>query len=91
MNCLDYLDVSSILEKIPENINVLIYPNLGYTYDVNTKKYEFIPNPEQFSTELKKWLKFSNVRAVGGCCLTTPETIKLIKEEIDRGERESIL
>lgn len=81
LNCLDYLQVGEILQQLPE-LNVFIYPNLGYTYDPIAKKYEFLPNPKQFEDELKKWLQYPQVRAVGGCCLTTPKTIELVSKVV---------
>lgn len=89
LNCIDYLTIHDIIKQIPSSFNILVYPNLGYTYDLQTKKYQFIPNPHQFEVELKKWLTHNNVRAIGGCCLTTPKTIELISKVLQEYEEKT--
>jgi homocysteine S-methyltransferase len=58
---------------------VLIYPNSGETYDPNQK--EWVQNTgasdEDFVSYVKKWCE-DGASLVGGCCRTTPNTIRAI-------------
>ncbi|KRX02713.1 Homocysteine S-methyltransferase [Pseudocohnilembus persalinus] len=59
---------------------IICYPNSGKIYDIENKKFK--PNtgldPQQFSELTAKWYK-AGADIIGGCCGTTPEYIKEIK------------
>lgn len=58
---------------------ILIYPNSGETYDPNLKEWvqsTGVPD-EDFVSYVCKWRE-SGASLIGGCCRTTPNTIKAI-------------
>ncbi|KAM7256062.1 hypothetical protein ACFE04_011803 [Oxalis oulophora] len=58
---------------------VLIYPNSGETYDPNRKEWVQSTgvSDEDFVSYVKKWCE-DGASLVGGCCRTTPNTIRAI-------------
>ena len=68
--------------ELPQGIPVAVYPNAGYQLSLRGRRQ----NPDQasyFVEHLGRILK-QGIRMVGGCCGTTPEHIRLLKEEADR-------
>ncbi|KAH3676260.1 hypothetical protein WICMUC_002137 [Wickerhamomyces mucosus] len=89
VNCLGLKDSLNWLRKLSQVNDILkkplvIYPNSGEIYD--TTKREFIEDPnkdnklnwEQYVGIVLE--NFPLVKIFGGCCRTTPETIRLIKK-----------
>lgn len=67
-----------LLEKA--SVPVIMKPNAGLPKSENGKTV-FDVTPEEFADEVADFVK-SGVRAVGGCCGTTPEYIRLICERV---------
>lgn len=68
--------------ELPQGIPVAVYPNAGYQLSLRGRRQ----NPDQasyFVEHLGRILK-QGIRMVGGCCGTTPEHIRLLREETDR-------
>ncbi|EMG49831.1 mmuM Homocysteine S-methyltransferase [Candida maltosa Xu316] len=82
INCTNYDYIEKIIEYFG-NFSLLIYPNLGFVYD--TAVHKFVPksiHESSWENAVKAWLKHDNVRAVGGCCSTTPVEIKTVAKAI---------
>jgi homocysteine S-methyltransferase len=56
---------------------ILVYPNLGESYDAALNDWDGHPAVESFGTEAKTWYE-AGARMIGGCCRTTPEDIRMI-------------
>lgn len=70
-------------DKDENNILIIVYPNSGEKWDGINK--EWIPNTtmtdEEYGLCALEWYK-SGANIIGGCCRTTPNTIKIMKETI---------
>lgn len=62
-------------------ISLSVKPNAGLPEIVDGKTL-YKESPEKFAELSKEFVKY-NVRLIGGCCGTTPEFIKSIKDSID--------
>jgi homocysteine S-methyltransferase len=56
---------------------ILVYPNLGESYDAAQKDWDGRPVVKSFGAEAKAWYE-AGARMIGGCCRTTPEDIRMI-------------
>ncbi|KAK6130228.1 hypothetical protein DH2020_036038 [Rehmannia glutinosa] len=65
---------------------ILIYPNSGETYDANRK--EWVPSTGvadvDFVSYVGKWRE-AGASLIGGCCRTTPNTIRAISKTLSGG------
>ena len=81
MNCsLGPKALSEIYEKMLKvsSAPIILKPNAGLPKSVNGKTVYDV-TPSEFAEEMKKAVE-KGVRIVGGCCGTTPEYIKALKE-----------
>lgn len=58
---------------------VIVYPNSGETYDPVTKRWLGESVPAEFGTYSREWRKLG-ASAIGGCCRTTPDHIRQIRD-----------
>lgn len=56
---------------------ILVYPNLGESYDATKNDWDGHAAVEAFGEEAKSWYE-AGARMIGGCCRTTPEDISVI-------------
>lgn len=56
---------------------IVVYPNSGEEYEVETKCWHGYSSSEAYGLSSKAWYK-AGARLIGGCCRTTPEDIKAI-------------
>lgn len=56
---------------------ILVYPNLGESYDASKNEWDDNPATESFGEEAREWYD-AGARLIGGCCRTTPEDIRVI-------------
>ncbi len=64
-------------------IPVSVLPNAGLP-EVKDGKQHYDETPESFTKQVVHFAKDYGVNIVGGCCGTTPEHIKMLREEIER-------
>lgn len=78
-----------IVEKITKwcEIPVMVKPNAGLP-DPITNTYDV--TPQEFAETVKKMAE-QGVKVFGGCCGTTPEYIKALKEMLEAAKEENIL
>nr|XP_043635901.1 homocysteine S-methyltransferase 2-like [Erigeron canadensis] len=81
INCTPPRFISDLIQSIRKVTTkpVLIYPNSGETYDAEIKQWvenTGVPN-EDFVSFVNKWCEIG-ASLVGGCCRTTPDTIRAI-------------
>jgi len=70
----------NLIKKLPDNkYNLIAMPNAGYP-TVENGRTVYIDNPEYYSEKLFE-IYSCGVKAIGGCCGTTPEHIKQFVEK----------
>ena len=62
---------------------LVVYPNLGATYDPKIKRWRAFKETFDFSKLTKEWYE-DGARLIGGCCTTGPKEIKEIRKAIDK-------
>ena len=79
VNCTAPEFVADLIREIRAHTEkpVVVYPNLGETYDATDKNWKGESQP--FSAYVKTWYE-AGARLIGGCCRTTPENIRGIAE-----------
>lgn len=61
---------------------LIVYPNSGEHYDPKTKTWSIPPNhAHTFCNQLPIWQE-NGAKLIGGCCRTTPEDIKKMREHL---------
>ena len=63
--------------KTVTNKPIVVYPNLGESYDAVKNDWDGHAAVESFGEEAKSWYE-AGARLIGGCCRTTPEDIQVI-------------
>lgn len=58
---------------------IVVYPNLGESYDADKNDWDGHAAVESFGEEAKGWYA-AGARLIGGCCRTTPEDIQVIAQ-----------
>ncbi|KAK4265590.1 hypothetical protein QN277_026621 [Acacia crassicarpa] len=85
VNCTAPRYIHSLIESITKVTNkpVLVYPNSGETYDGESKQWmkSSGEGEEDFVSYVAKW-RDAGASLFGGCCRTTPSTIKAITEAL---------
>lgn len=78
----------TILDKIrlPEGKYITALPNAGYPKLIKNRMI-FRDNAEYFARKMKE-VSLKGADILGGCCGTTPEYIRLLKEAVDLHQRE---
>ncbi|XP_054805901.1 homocysteine S-methyltransferase 3-like isoform X2 [Prosopis cineraria] len=85
VNCTAPRYIHSLIESITKVTNkpVLVYPNSGETYDAENKQWVKSSGvgDEDFVSYVGKW-RDAGASLFGGCCRTTPNTIKAITKAL---------
>jgi len=76
------LHMLNIIKELPDlgGMFVSAMPNAGYP-EIIDNKVEYVMNPKYFAKMCAELIS-ENVKIVGGCCGTTPEHIRLLKERV---------
>ncbi len=76
------LHMINIIKELPDlgRVFVSAMPNAGYPEFIDNK-VEYVMNPKYFAKMCAE-LIYEKVKIIGGCCGTTPEHIRLLKENI---------
>ena len=79
INCTSPRYVSSLIRDAKKETKkpILVYPNLGETYDAARHAWAGPPIAGSFGEEARTWYA-AGARLIGGCCRTTPEDIRAI-------------
>ncbi len=83
VNCTAPHFVSSLIKEIKSVSDkpVVVYPNSGEVYDAVTKTWHGSSDGKTYKEWAKEWLE-SGANLIGGCCRTTPDDIRQVKEAI---------
>ncbi|GIH96495.1 homocysteine S-methyltransferase [Planobispora siamensis] len=82
VNCTAPRHVSSLIDRI-KGKPVMVYPNSGETWDAERRRWTGLADPVEFGAAAADW-HTAGAAFVGGCCRTTPEHIRQIREHADR-------
>lgn len=76
INCTAPQFVESLITEAKANTAkpIIVYPNLGETYDPESKQWSNEGSAEPFVVNTKRWFE-AGATVIGGCCRTTPEDI----------------
>ena len=86
INCIDGKDmlaqVKHLKSIVPEGVRIAAYGNIGYwvppaEYESGVKKNNQVVHDAMYAKFVKEWIK-AGADLVGGCCGTTPDTMRML-------------
>ncbi len=88
INCTAPETITSLLGEIKNHTSkaLIAYGNLGDHYDPDTKTWQQSQHSKPYQEHIVQWQALG-VRIVGGCCGTTPATIKSIATQYSQDEK----
>ena len=83
VNCTSPRWIGALLSAVHEitDLPLLAYPNSGEMWDANARCWQAEPQPLDWSAAALGW-RASGARLIGGCCRTTPDTIRAIRSAL---------
>lgn len=80
INCTSPLYIPSLIREIKKKTNkpIVVYPNSGEIYDPATNTWHGETSCDAFGQQSKIWYE-NGARLIGGCCRTTPDHIREVK------------
>ena len=84
LNCTPPQLIAPLLESAGDSSDTpfVLYPNAGSTWDAKAKVWRGEEAGESIPRLVDRWCDLG-ARMIGGCCLTTPDTIRGIRERLD--------
>ncbi len=81
VNCTPPQYIPSLIRELRSAVDqpIIVYPNSGERYDVQTHRWRGESVPSEFGTFSREWRKLG-AGAIGGCCRTTPQHIRQIRD-----------
>ncbi|MHC4219668.1 MAG: homocysteine S-methyltransferase family protein [Planctomycetota bacterium] len=67
--------VRFLSERLPEGVEIMAYANIGYADEAGNWVITDAVDPETYAEYAQRWIE-AGATMVGGCCGTTPETIR---------------
>ena len=77
VNCSPPVHIPALLSSVRVDVPLLVYPNVGSTWDAVAKGWILEGPRPDFGTAAPEW-RAAGARIVGGCCGTTPDDIRAI-------------
>lgn len=79
INCSSPNFIESLIKEIKRSSSkpIIVYPNLGESYDPKTKKWNELSTQELFTSNTQRWYE-AGAKIIGGCCRTKPKDIEAI-------------
>ncbi|MBI3168911.1 MAG: homocysteine S-methyltransferase [Chloroflexi bacterium] len=80
INCTSPLHIPSLVREIKKNTDkpIIVYPNSGEYYSAVTNTWHGETSCDKFGLQSKEWYE-NGARLIGGCCRTTPDHIREVK------------
>ncbi len=78
----EMLEIANKFRNLTKETPLIIQPSAGTPKQIGNK-FIYPDTPEKIKEEVEKLLEL-NINVIGGCCGTTPEHIKVIREIVDR-------
>jgi S-methylmethionine-dependent homocysteine/selenocysteine methylase len=69
--------VRHLRETLPDRVRIMAYANVGHTDDAGNWVITDAVDPQTYAGYAQRWIKAGST-VVGGCCGTTPDTIRAI-------------
>lgn len=84
VNCTRPEYITPLLRRMRRGTDkpLVVYPNSGECYDAGAKQWSGSRNARQFGEWARTWHD-EGARMIGGCCRTTPEDIRDIRQCLD--------
>ena len=84
LNCTPPQLIAPLLESAGDSSDTpfVLYPNAGSTWDAKAKVWRGEEAGESIPRLVDRWCDLG-ARMIGGCCRTTPDTIRGIRERLD--------
>ena len=84
VNCTSPDSVSSLVSRMRPHSDksILVYPNSGQTWDARTRAWIGKANAPAWEHWAVEWVE-AGANWIGGCCGTTPETIRIIRRALE--------
>jgi len=76
------IEITKLLRSVDADIPILIHANAGLPKNVDGKDV-FPESPQEMADQVEE-LMAAGANIIGGCCGTTPEHIKALKERIEK-------
>ncbi|KAL5712539.1 homocysteine S-methyltransferase [Ranunculus cassubicifolius] len=93
INCTPPRFIHGLIQSLKKVTNkpILVYPNSGETYDPTRKEWVKSTGvtEEDFVSHVNKWREVG-ASLFGGCCRTTPNTIRAISKTLSKGSSSSL-
>ncbi|MEU1877023.1 homocysteine S-methyltransferase [Streptosporangium sp. NPDC020072] len=80
VNCVAPSHVPSLIKEVTD-VPVVVYPNSGETWNAAEHRWEGLADPAEYGAAAAEW-HAAGASFVGGCCRTTPEHIRRIRERL---------
>ncbi len=83
LNCTAPSLVNKLLERASSVTHkpLVVYPNSGEVYELTTRSWRYTCEVETIEEAARGWYE-RGARLIGGCCRTTPETIRGIRKAL---------
>jgi homocysteine S-methyltransferase len=80
INCTSPLHIPALVREIKANTSkpIIVYPNSGEYYSAVTNTWHGETSCDKFGLQSKEWYD-NGARLIGGCCRTTPDHIREVK------------
>ena len=81
VNCTAPQHIESLLTELRAATGkpLVVYPNSGERYDPASKTWQGCATPLEFAHQAEHW-RAAGARLIGGCCRTTPENIRALRQ-----------
>lgn len=85
VNCVAPHLVEGLLARMRAvtQLPLVVYPNAGETWDATAREWRGTPDAFDPARDVPRWMELG-ARWIGGCCRTTPETTRAIREAMRR-------
>lgn len=82
VNCVAPESVESLIQEIASGTTkpIVVYPNSGEVWDAAARCW--VGDADRFTAYVPAWLN-AGASWIGGCCRTTPEDIRRVREDVD--------
>jgi S-methylmethionine-dependent homocysteine/selenocysteine methylase len=72
-------EVRFLREALPERVRIMAYANIGYADNAGNWVITDALEPAAYARYARRWIE-AGATIVGGCCGTTPDTIRALAE-----------
>lgn len=80
VNCVAPRHVPSLIKEVTD-VPVVVYPNSGEFWNAAEHRWEGLADPVEYGAAAAEW-HAAGASLVGGCCRTTPEHIRRVREHL---------